>query len=400
MDSVIPDRSDGRDTLRISQKEQGEILAELESRSPSRKSSERRGDERLRYVQRALLFVQVRHPGGTISNYLVRTRNLSKTGIGFLHGTFLYSGTPCTVSLRAADNKSFDVEGTVVRCSHVRGHIHDVGVRFVRPIRLRDFVPRGAAAGADEVISSELPRLLGKVLHIEDSADDQELLKFHLNSLGVTVESAPSGIDALEIVSSVHFDMIVSAMWLPGMSGPEIAQSLRQSGYSGPIIAMTADERDETRLEALDRGFTALLVKPYLFEDLLRLLVQYLRAAPQQGQEQRPIVSRMWSDKLMRPLITRFLGRLDGQLKQIERLIGVSGTEPLIQKLCMDLKGSAGGYGFPQISSAAQNLLGALLKNAEPGEVHRQLDILAGLCTAAIRSLENLDRTTDTVAPQ
>src|SRR5580704_15796190 len=111
MDSMIPDKTDCTDTLRISQREQGTILAQLESLAASRKSSERRIDERLRYVQHALLFVQVRHPGGTTSNYLVRTRNLSKTGIGFLHGTFLYSGTPCTLSLRTADNKSINVEG-------------------------------------------------------------------------------------------------------------------------------------------------------------------------------------------------------------------------------------------------------------------------------------------------
>src|SRR4051812_30907003 len=124
MDQIIPDRANCRDSLRISAQEQGDILSELDRRAASQKSSERRNDERLRYVQQALLFMQVRHPGGTTSNYLVRTRNLSTTGIGFLHGTFLYSGTPCTLSLRNSKNKFVDIEGTIVRCSHVRGHIH------------------------------------------------------------------------------------------------------------------------------------------------------------------------------------------------------------------------------------------------------------------------------------
>src|SRR3954469_14166656 len=112
MDHMFPDRTNCRDSLGISAREQGDILTELERRAASQKSSERRVDERLRYVQQALLFMQVRHPGGTISNYLVRTRNLSTTGIGFLHGTFLYTGTPCTLSLRTSKNKFVDIEGT------------------------------------------------------------------------------------------------------------------------------------------------------------------------------------------------------------------------------------------------------------------------------------------------
>jgi CheY-like chemotaxis protein len=295
-----------------------------------------------------------------------------------------------------------DVEGVVVRCSHVRGHIHDIGVKFVRPIRLRDFMGSEAPTCAEEdEMSSELPQLVGKVLHIEDSPDDQELLKFHLDSLGVEVQVVPSSLDALEMIGSVNFDLIISGVWLPGMSGPEIAQSLRQSGYAGPIIALTADERDETRIEALERGCTALLVKPYRFEDLLKLLVQYLRpAAPRQNAKSEAIVSAMWSDKMMRPLIIRFLGRLDGQLSQIQRLIGLSGTEPLVQKLCMDLKGSAGGFGFPQISAASNELLELFLNDPHLNEVHRQVDVLASLCASAIRALETPEMVKETNSNQ
>lgn len=393
MEFSTPERSDCRDSLRMSPKEQDEILSELEGRSARQRSSERRTDERLRYVQSALLFLQVRHPGGTTSNYLVRTRNLSKTGIGFLHGSFLYSGTPCTVSLRTPQNKFVDVEGTVVRCSHVRGHIHDVGVKFVKPVKLRDFMGQAAPINPEETVSTELPQLTGKVLHIEDSPDDQDLLKFHLESLGVSVHMVPSALEALEVISSIDFDLIISGIWLPGMSEGEIAQMLRQTKYKGPIIALTADERDETRIEALERGCTAVLTKPYRFEDLLHLLTLYLRPAPNQAKKaDGPIVSEKWGDVLMRPLITRFLGRLDGQLAQIQRLIGVSGTEPLVQKLCMDLKGSAGGFGFPQISKASAGLLELLMDNPQLNEVHRSVDELATLCNQAVKAMETLQQ--------
>jgi len=73
-------------------------------------------------------------------NYLVRTRNLSPTGIAFLHGSFVYTGTGCVLALHDAQGKIVGVEGKVVRCQHVRGHVHDIGVRFSRPLDVKQFL--------------------------------------------------------------------------------------------------------------------------------------------------------------------------------------------------------------------------------------------------------------------
>src|SRR3954466_1865053 len=106
------------DSLRMSAQEHAEILDELDARQARDANSDRRIDQRLRFNQQALLFVQIRHPGGTAGNYLVRTRNISRTGIGFFHGGFVYSGTPCSVALRTTDKSIVTIEGKIVRCHH------------------------------------------------------------------------------------------------------------------------------------------------------------------------------------------------------------------------------------------------------------------------------------------
>lgn len=370
------------DSLRMSARQHADILNELDSRRASPNDNDRRIEQRLRFSQQALLFVQIRHPGGTAGNYLVRTRNLSRTGIGFLHGGFVYNGTSCTVALRTTDKTIVAIEGKVVRCNHVRGHIHEIGVHFDKPIRLGQFLGREAPPDTEYAHSTELPKLAGRVLYVDDSVADQDLIKFHLENLSVQCDIASSGMDAMNFIESVKYDLIITGLTLPGMSGTKLVQGARELGYNGPVVAMTADERDTTRIEALQQGFANFLVKPYCFEDLLRLLLDYLK--PLASDSKEVLTSTHWNDTAMRPLIRRFLQRLVGQISDIQRQADNPGSEQLLRKLCTDLKGSAGGYGFPTISQAAHDFL----DTDSPYDSRAKLAALTQLCMNATRILD------------
>ncbi|HZZ44367.1 MAG TPA: response regulator [Tepidisphaeraceae bacterium] len=383
METPEPRKAGYIDALRLSPRQHTEILNELDARHSAADDAERRIDQRLRFTEQAQLFVQLRHPGGTAGNYLVRTRNLSRTGIGFLHGTFVYNGTPCTIALRSTDKIVVAMEGRVVRCNHVRGHVHEVGVRFDKPIRLRQFLGGMAPVDGDDAHSTELPRLSGRVLSVDDSTNDQDLLKFHLHNLGVDCDVATTALDAVDMVDSAKYDFIISNTTLGGgMSGFEFAEALRKSNFTRPIVAMTADESDLTRTQALARGFTAVLIKPYRFEDLLHLLLQHF--TPVSSGSQEVLASELWSDVPLRPLIRKFLERLTAQVGELHRLAESPESQTLFRKLCTDLKGSAGSYGYPGISRAAH----ALLDQASPYEFRAQLATLESLCSAAVRMLD------------
>lgn len=127
------------DLLRLSEREQECILEALERHSID-VAAETRADRRhrrYRYVVREGLVVQV---DGANARYVVRPRNLSAGGISFLHGSFLYPGTPCIVTLETTDGENVNASGRIVRCRCVHGRTHEVAVQFSGLIDIENFV--------------------------------------------------------------------------------------------------------------------------------------------------------------------------------------------------------------------------------------------------------------------
>lgn len=116
-----------------------------------------RTHDRLAYEVVPEIVLDIQHPGGTTSSYLVQPRNISIGGMSLNHGGFIAPRTPCVVRLIDLDGQEFRVEGRVLGCRCVGGRLHDVGVSFNEPIELEQFVdphagepsatePRSAAA--------------------------------------------------------------------------------------------------------------------------------------------------------------------------------------------------------------------------------------------------------------
>jgi hypothetical protein len=139
MVSTAPNTDEYVDTLRISKSEWRAILTQLERDAQDPTGRDKRRDQRKRYRAMMTLLIKMLHPGGTRITYLVRTRNLSNTGLGFLHGGYLHSGTRCTLALTALDGTPCPISGKIVRCRHLQGKVHEVGIRFERPINLEEY---------------------------------------------------------------------------------------------------------------------------------------------------------------------------------------------------------------------------------------------------------------------
>lgn len=70
--------------------------------------------------------------------FIVPTRNISRGGLSFLHGQMMHIKQPCCVVLAANDGNWLTVESHVVRCRHVCGMIHEIGLKFSHLINLAD----------------------------------------------------------------------------------------------------------------------------------------------------------------------------------------------------------------------------------------------------------------------
>lgn len=111
-----------------------------------------------------------------------------------------------------------------------------------------------------------------RVLLIEDSEDNQTLIKHYLSAVGIQVEVANNGFDGLEKIAGGEYDLIVLDIQMPGMDGHEVAKNLREQGYSQPIIALTAHAFKEEREKAFRNGFNEYLTKPINRMMLLKTL--------------------------------------------------------------------------------------------------------------------------------
>lgn len=92
-----------------------------------------RRDALRRPVNRPAVLIQGA-PGEVASRHEVYIRNVSTSGASVLHTVFLQAQLECTLVMVSDERKPISVPASVVRCNHISGHMHDVGLRFVRTL--------------------------------------------------------------------------------------------------------------------------------------------------------------------------------------------------------------------------------------------------------------------------
>lgn len=124
-----------------------------------------------------------------------------------------------------------------------------------------------------------------KVLVVEDDPKVLSAVARGLMLEGYDVDAAEDGPGALALAAARPPDVVVLDVLLPGMSGLEVCDRLRQTA-SIPILFLTARDSVQDRVAGLDRGADDYLVKPFAFDELLaRLRALLRRGRPAQGGE-------------------------------------------------------------------------------------------------------------------
>ena len=117
------------------------------------------------------------------------------------------------------------------------------------------------------------------VLIVDDDADSRILLSFIFEQFPCSVVTESSGEAALERINRMRFDLVMLDIQLPGMSGLDFLGRLRVNPLNAflPVIAVTALARQQDQEEALLAGCDRYISKPYLIEDIERLISQYIK---------------------------------------------------------------------------------------------------------------------------
>jgi two-component system cell cycle response regulator DivK len=121
----------------------------------------------------------------------------------------------------------------------------------------------------------------GKVLIVEDSEDNREVLRHIIHYIGYEVLEAVNGQQAVEITKEKHPDLILMDLSMPVLDGYGAARQIRELHPSTkvPIIAVSAHETSDNRAKALAIGFDEYLTKPIDFTQLKNVIFQFLTPA-------------------------------------------------------------------------------------------------------------------------
>ncbi len=122
--------------------------------------------------------------------------------------------------------------------------------------------------------------LHGTVLVAEDMPDIRALIVRQLKGLGLTVLESENGEQAIEAALYQRPDAVLMDMDMPVIGGAEATRTLRQCGYSRPILALTAHKGADERRLALASGCNAVVDKPLTRASLQVALASALASGP------------------------------------------------------------------------------------------------------------------------
>jgi two-component system response regulator PhoP len=116
-----------------------------------------------------------------------------------------------------------------------------------------------------------------RVLVLEDEPTLRESLVERLRGEGYIVDAAADGIEGEYAGREYPLDVAIVDLGLPGRSGLEVIRAWRGAGRSFPVLVLTARDRWQEKVEALQSGADDYVTKPFQFEEVLARVQALLR---------------------------------------------------------------------------------------------------------------------------
>ncbi|MBL8486345.1 MAG: response regulator [Rhodocyclaceae bacterium] len=237
---------------------------------------------------------------------------------------------------------------------------------------------------AEAVPASEHGRLAGRVLLAEDNPVNQRVARAMLGQLGLAVELANHGEEALALASREEFDLVLMDCHMPVMDGFAATASLRrlEAGRGGhlPVVALTANAMEGDRDRCLAAGMDDYLAKPYTMAQLEQVLRRWLKSPeaagppPEPAAAQEPLDPKVLdqlneldpSGALAREIMQVYLASSAPLMAEVGQSVE-SGDGDALRRTAHSLKSSSANVGGGALSALFRELE-RLGRESRPGE--------------------------------
>jgi signal transduction histidine kinase/DNA-binding response OmpR family regulator len=217
---------------------------------------------------------------------------------------------------------------------------------------------------ADDVLNRDVkpkvdvPELIGHILCADDNEDNRQLVAYLVGKTGAQLTLVEDGQQALEVTENTSFDLVLMDMQMPEMDGLQATTILKKRGFQAPIIMLTANVDSNSKKNMLAAGAKAHFAKPIDSQSFYAMLIEYLCDGSGAGKSNETVVENKSLTKFVSKrsefdqLIQNYRLSFKNKLADIQAAIEQEDWLQ-IKSLMHKLKGSAGSYGFQQLSDFA-----------------------------------------------
>jgi CheY-like chemotaxis protein len=178
------------------------------------------------------------------------------------------------IHMMLEDNQDHKIEllETVGKLEHLIDGLKNIVERGDIEYKENSSVQQCSITGQNSAKPNSFDLADKQVLLAEDTPTIRMLSAKLIESQGAVVCAAEDGEKALDIALKSPFDLVITDIFMPNMDGYELTRSLRENGYTGPIIGVTAATIGEERDKLIAAGANAAIGKPLTKEKLLDTL--------------------------------------------------------------------------------------------------------------------------------
>lgn len=314
--------------------------------------------------------------GGVSSNATVTVacRNLSRGGISILHGAYIHPGSAVTIYLLNHDRSPTPVPGSIIRCRHVRGMVHELGIKFSLPIDTKEFVKRDPFSDCFSLEHVDPAELAGCVVAIDDSPMDQKLVQHYLRGTQIRLRLAATKAEAMPLITE-GCDLVLCDFDLGDSTLLDVVGEMRSMGISTPVIAVTADTSALTRDRLVDVEASAFISKPISQALLLRALAEFLMV----GSHTQAMRSTLGENDPNAVLVDAFVQQARQFSKRLADCIQREDAQAA-RSICLQIRGSAPMLGFASLGKLADAAANAVTASMSVSESVVALRSLIAAC--------------------